>query len=175
MPQLGTENGYRQRALTPHGLANTLLTAMSDYRKGVGERLEALRRARNLSQENAAHMAGVSTGSWKNWERGRRSPTETNWGRIRKGFELSDDEMAVLRGNPPAPLGLDADPDKLDRIEAELAGIRADLNRILNYLSGERVVDAFRRLPPLPPPQPHGTAEADPPPRRARRARSARG
>lgn len=178
MPQTTGEFGCRQRVLTRNDVAKTLLNAMADYRRGVGERLESLRRSRNLSQEKAAQLVDVSTGSWKNWERGRRSPTETNWGKIRERFKLSDDDVNALRGTPPPPLGLGLDggndPDQLDRIEAKVNAIEAKLDAVIDYLSGRRVVDAFEGLPPMrPEPQP-GTPEVAPSRPRAARGRRAR-
>jgi transcriptional regulator with XRE-family HTH domain len=60
-----------------------------------------------LSQEDAAHIAGVSLTTWRNWERGLRAPYERNWEKLAEGFNLSDEEVAAVRGTPPSPLGSD--------------------------------------------------------------------
>lgn len=82
---------------------------MSDYQRGVGQRLKDLRISKQASQEAAARIADVSTTTWRNWERGLRAPYERNWQKIKDGFELADDDIGELRGTPPTPLGLERD------------------------------------------------------------------
>jgi transcriptional regulator with XRE-family HTH domain len=83
----------------------TMHAEMANHRQAVGRRFKALRQNRRLSQEDAAHLAGVSLTTWRNWERGLRAPYERNWDKLAEGFELSDEEIAAVRGTPPAPLG----------------------------------------------------------------------
>lgn len=112
---------------------------MANHRQAVGRRFKALRQNRRLSQEDAAHLAGVSLTTWRNWERGLRSPYERNWEKLADGFDLSDEEIAAVRGTPPAPLGmgesngtgdlgevltlLRANADRLEKIEALLEAL----------------------------------------------------
>lgn len=112
----------REMPWTRH-LASKMMRAMEDYRAGVGARLLALRKSRNLSQEDAAHLVGVGVKTWHNWESGKRSPYESNWRRIAEAFEI---DVQPIRGTPPAPLGLDLPEDNGD-IAAQLQEIRSEL------------------------------------------------
>lgn len=82
---------------------------MATYQHGVGRRLKALRQAKTATQEDAAQIADVSLTTWRNWERGLRAPYERNWRKLQAGFELTDDQVAAIRGTPPTPLGLGAE------------------------------------------------------------------
>lgn len=121
---------------------------MADHRAAVGQRLKTLRKSRRLSQEDAAHKAGVSLTTWRNWERGLRSPYERNWRKLTDGFELTEEEIASVRGTPPEPLGLGNGNGK-DPAIAELA---AAINQL-----GDQVAEILRRLPPEDEPQPPRT------------------
>lgn len=84
----------------------------TNYREGVGHRLRLLRERRNMSQEDAAHLAGVAVKTWHNWETGKRSPYESSWQRIGASFDVDTRE---LRGKIP-----ELDSSQLDRIEEKL-------------------------------------------------------
>jgi transcriptional regulator with XRE-family HTH domain len=108
---------------------------MASYQQGVGRRLKALRTNRQFSQEDAAHAAKVSLTTWRNWERGLRNPTERNWAKFAKGFELTDEQVAAIRGTPPDPLSVDVDQptvveqqiiDTLDEIIERLGRLEDD-------------------------------------------------
>lgn len=119
---------------------------MANHRQAVGRRFKALRQNRRLSQEDAAHLAGVSLTTWRNWERGLRSPYERNWEKLRDGFKLSDEEVAAVRGTPPAPLGL-GDPDpQLDRMEALLVDVSERLAQVEDLLSARDLEDAAQAI-----------------------------
>jgi DNA-binding XRE family transcriptional regulator len=75
---------------------------MATYQEGVGRRLKALRQSSKATQEDAAHIAGVSLTTWRNWERGLRAPYERNWRKLQAGFKLTDEQVAAIRG-PGAP------------------------------------------------------------------------
>lgn len=113
---------------THRHVADTIRRAMSDYQEGVGRRLFALRKSRDLSQEDAAHLVGVGVKTWHLWERGKTAPYDQNWRKIGEAFNV---DTAELRGTPPAPLALgdgEGDgPDQLDRIEADVSVLRDEL------------------------------------------------
>lgn len=109
---------------------------MADYQRGVGQRLKALRQSRQASQETAAHMAGVSTTTWRNWERGLRAPYERNWRKLAEGFELTDVAVAAIRGEPPTPLGLSNNGDgPIEEVLSLLRAVDARLGRLEELLS----------------------------------------
>jgi transcriptional regulator with XRE-family HTH domain len=100
---------------------------VEDHRKAVGARLRDLRKARNMSQEDAAYAVGVTLKTWGDWERGRRDPYDANWRKIGQAFDV---DPAEVRGTPPPPLGLGEESapawavelaGKLDALEAERA------------------------------------------------------
>lgn len=96
---------------------------MSDYQAEVGRSLLALRKSRGMSQEDAMAAAGVSLKTWRNWEHGLRAPYERNWKKLKEGFELTDEQIAAIRGTPPTPFAFadnNGEPSQLDRIEALL-------------------------------------------------------
>lgn len=112
---------YRAIPWTGRDVADTIRREVEDYRKEVGRRLLDLRKRRGLSQEDAAHAVGVSAKTWGDWERGKRTPYDSNWKKIGEAFKVDPSEIA---GRPPSPLGLAPDPDtgqsQLDRIERKL-------------------------------------------------------
>lgn len=121
---------------------------MANHRQAVGRRFKALRQNRRLSQEDAAHLAGVSLTTWRNWERGLRAPYERNWEKLADGFNLSDEEVAAVRGTPPAPLG--SDEPETSEILSLLRGNAERLARIeelLDALTLEQLEDEEERPP----------------------------
>lgn len=108
---------------------DSIRAEMASHRQAVGRRFKALRQNRRLSQEDAAHLAGVSLTTWRNWERGLRSPYERNWEKLRDGFELSEEEVAAVRGTPPAPLGM-GEPNGRDDLGEVLTLLRSNASRL---------------------------------------------
>lgn len=106
--------------------AGTIGAHMSDYQQLVGGRLRALREQRSLSQEDAAHLVGVSTKTWQNWERGERAPYQSNWRKIQAAFKL--ESLDYIRGTAPAP------DDRLAGIEQTQREILARVNFLIRVL-----------------------------------------
>lgn len=106
------------------GVAESLLAEVKDHRRAVGARLRELRKARGMSQEDAAHAVGVAVKTWSNWERGRTNPYDTNWRKIGKAFDVDPGE---IQGQPPAPLALH-NSERLDQIDEKLDEILRRLN-----------------------------------------------
>jgi transcriptional regulator with XRE-family HTH domain len=102
---------------------------MEDYRREVGNRIRRLREAREMSQEDLAHEAGLSTKTISRWENGRHEGGRDNVRKVAKALGV---EPGDILGEPPAPfaLGLNGDGrgDQLDRIEQKLDNILAILD-----------------------------------------------
>lgn len=114
----------------------TMRREMSDHQKAVGRRLLALRKTRNASQEDAAHVAGVSLTTWRNWERGLTAPYESSWKKLRAGFELTDEQVASIRGTPPSPLGLGSNGSEPSAVETQILEALDDIIERLERLEG---------------------------------------
>ena len=89
---------------------------MAEYLQAQGDRLRAARKALNLSQEDAAHLIGVSFKTYNSWENGKSEPRDSNWRKIEEQLKVSAEEM---RGEPPSL--------QIDRIETYLLAIMAHL------------------------------------------------
>lgn len=70
----------------------------------VGELIRERRLARGWTQEDAAERAGVSVGSWRNTESGRRRPRPATFAAIIASLELTPDDIRRVR---PIPLVAD--------------------------------------------------------------------
>lgn len=143
---------------------DSIRAEMASHRQAVGRRFKALRQNRRLSQEDAAHLAGVSLTTWRNWERGLRSPYERNWEKLRDGFELSEEEVASVRGTPPAPLGLgESGSPQLDRMEALLVDVSERLAELADLVSARELREAAQAIEQAgePAPRRRGRREAD--------------
>jgi transcriptional regulator with XRE-family HTH domain len=115
---------------------------MANHRQAVGRRFKALRQNRRLSQEDAAQLADVSLTTWRNWERGKVSPYERNWEKLRDGFGLTEEELGAVRGTPPAPLGMgDPAAGQLDRIEGLLVELSERLGRLEDLVTERELED----------------------------------
>lgn len=55
-----------------------------------GPALKEIRRARQLTVTGAAHSAGVTQGTWSNWEAGRRQVSFEHLGNIREVLLIED-------------------------------------------------------------------------------------
>lgn len=65
-----------------------------DPQLALGEAIRQLRNKRGLSQEDLAHMAGVTTGTISTIERGNSNPTWGTVKRIAEALDLSVPELA---------------------------------------------------------------------------------
>jgi transcriptional regulator with XRE-family HTH domain len=75
----------------------------------MGERLQRLRRAAGLSQQQLADRARVPLGSLRNWEQGRRTPLLDAAGRVAVALGISLDDLAGIT-RPPTEGQADAPP-----------------------------------------------------------------
>jgi transcriptional regulator with XRE-family HTH domain len=124
---------------------------MADYLEGVGARLLDLRRAHQLSQEDAAHRVGVAVKTWRNWEGGLRAPYESNWRKVKEGFDLTDEQVTALRGSAPTPLGLGVEStpvgdSQLDRVERRLDLLIELVMQLLGAEADRALSEAEARL-----------------------------
>ena len=114
---------------------------MALNRERVAERMRLLRRpddptAENptyeLSQEAAAHKAGVTTRQWQRWEAGESMPYPRNLGEVadRFGIEVSD------FFEPVAPVEEQVPIHTVLELQAEVAQLSEKLDRALSLLDG---------------------------------------
>lgn len=96
---------------------NTIFVRMATQPQLVAVRLTELRQARGLSQEDAAHKAGVGVRTWQCWEAGGSMPYPRNIESISKAFGVSVEEFF----DGPTQT-------QLDRIEALLIEIKGALD-----------------------------------------------
>jgi transcriptional regulator with XRE-family HTH domain len=101
----------------------TVLLVMDEHRKAAGQRLARIRDSQGLSQEELAQRAKLSVKTISRFENGRHDGRNTTVQRIAEALGV---ETADIIGPPPAPLGL-GDDTQLDRIEAQLADVLAEL------------------------------------------------
>ena len=59
-----------------------------------GEWMEIRRKELGLTQEGAAHAAGVSVSGWRAWEGGRTLPGPVAQGQIARALEVAPIEVA---------------------------------------------------------------------------------
>ena len=82
--------------------------------KRLGERVQLLRRQRELTQEALAHRCGISQKYLSELERGAKTPSwDTLVALAHKGFQI---QLAALM------FGIDEDTSEPDRLDAVLAG-----------------------------------------------------
>ena len=67
-------NGRRKKLLDVAYIAQFIERMTVDHT--FGQKLRALREARNLGQKEASEALGVTYGSYRNWEYDRNTPTE---------------------------------------------------------------------------------------------------
>jgi transcriptional regulator with XRE-family HTH domain len=82
---------------------------MAEHLQRQGRRLRRARKALKLSQEEAAHLIGVSSKTFGSWERGEAEPRDSNWRKIEEQLKVRADEV---RGEPPV--------DQLTRLEGKV-------------------------------------------------------
>lgn len=122
---------------TRQSVAGTVLRVMEEHRRAIGERVLAFREHAGLSQEELASAAGVSSKTVSRLELGRHDGRNSTIRQVAKALGVSEHDLV---GRPPAPLGLDAGPSQLDRVETllralcEASGLPVD--RLLADLEG---------------------------------------
>lgn len=103
---------------TRRSAAVSVLLVMDEHRKQAGDRLAQLRDAQGLSQEELAHLAGISVKTISRFENGRHDGRRGTVRALAKALKVNEQDII---GEPPAPLGLG--PTQLDRIEQLLEGL----------------------------------------------------
>ena len=104
---------------------------MALRRERVVERLSELRERASLSQEDAARKVGVTHRQWQRWESGESMPYPRNLDKVASAFGIS---VAEFFDDVPLTVP-DTRSDQLDRIETELAGLRADIKQLLGLVA----------------------------------------
>lgn len=84
---------------------------MEEHRKAVGVRIRALREAQGLSQEDLAHLAGVTTKTISRWENGKHSGYGGNLKALAQALGV---EQREILGDQPAPFGLGAREEQVE-------------------------------------------------------------
>lgn len=140
-----------------------------------GERLEQLRLARGISQEDLPHVLKEFNGgekvmsrrAWQLWVAGN-GIKKKNAEVVARFFEVPVDEVA----DPDIPEGMVlADPDQLDRIEEKMDEILERLKRDGGESEGPPPKASPPKLEPVPSPN-RGTSRQAPSRRRAPRRKS---
>jgi transcriptional regulator with XRE-family HTH domain len=106
----------------------SLLDQMAEQEERVAARLRQLRDEygngdRPLSQEDAAHKAGVKTRQWQRWEAAAHMPRRSNLEQIAEAFGVSTSAFYEMSAVPAERRST----TQLDRIEASLARIEKAL------------------------------------------------
>jgi transcriptional regulator with XRE-family HTH domain len=117
--------------ITPE--TSNLLDVLAAEEENVAHRIRRLREAFALSQEAAAHKAGVTVRQWQRWENGDSEPYARNIQKISETFAVP---LSELVGQPPG-----IEPSQLDRIEQALNRVESrqlEMLRELLILSRER-------------------------------------
>lgn len=110
--------------------AASLILALDVQRREVGRRVVQLRESKGWGQEDLAHEAGVSVKTVSRVENGRHESRNNTVERIADALGVDKDELWPK----PAPLGLGVEDPyqaQLDRIEEEIAKLRADVGRLV--------------------------------------------
>lgn len=92
----------------------------------ISERLKTARRLAGLTQEDAARALDVTLKTYARWERGETKGFLRQLSRIAEVFGVTSDQL----------LGTDDDagPDRLERLEASVEEIRAEVAAIRSLL-----------------------------------------
>lgn len=99
-----------------------MLAALAIQKETVSQRLTELREARELTQEKAAALVGVTMRQWQRWEGGESVPYPRNLEAIAEKFEIDVGEFfdgigVVSSATARGPRGLE---DRLARLETKL-------------------------------------------------------
>lgn len=97
-----------------------MLAVMEEHRKAAGQRLVKLREAAGLNQEELASNAKLSVKTVSRFENGRHDGRRTTVRALANALNVSESDIL---GPPPSPLGLDAAPTQMDRIETMLRAV----------------------------------------------------
>lgn len=103
-----------QKTWRKHAEVVNLLEALAERETEIASRLAGLRRAHGLSQEGAAHKAGVSLRQWQRWETGESEPRNSTLNRVADKFDVAVGEL-LDEQLPTADFAA-----QLERIEAKL-------------------------------------------------------
>jgi transcriptional regulator with XRE-family HTH domain len=106
--------GWREK-----DLAETILFMTRQHREDAGRRAARLRKSKGWSQEDLAHHADVSVKTISRFEAGRHEGRRNTVKQIAAALEVT---QAELLGEPPAPLGLGAREDQVDKGFVEFRG-----------------------------------------------------
>lgn len=101
-------------------------------RASFGKRVRAARKERKLTQEALAAAVGTTTQTLRAWENGRTGITEPMMRNLAKAFEVDPEDLWPGWDPTVANWGgrrkdREPGPVRLDRIEAEIAALRAEL------------------------------------------------
>ncbi len=105
----------------------------------IPARLLQLRKERALSQEEAAHLMGVTVRAWQRWERGESVPYQRNLARVHEVFGVPVEDFY-----DPTDAQFEGAAERLERIESSLERIEALLTGATEQdaLAGVRAVAA---------------------------------
>lgn len=112
-----------------------LLDALNAKETELAKRLEELRQAHGLSQEAAAHKAGVSNRQWQRWEAGESEPRGASLSRISDGFDVAIGELLGDDAHNRTPLA--RIEDALEGQAQRLDALEASVSQLVALLSGE--------------------------------------
>ncbi len=115
---------------TRRSVAVNLILAMDEERRRIGARAAQLREGRNLTQEDLAHKAGLSTKTISRFENGRHEGRADTTRRIAEALGVDQTELVQTA---PAPLAL-GEPSQLDRIEDRLDTIAAQVAQLTELI-----------------------------------------
>jgi transcriptional regulator with XRE-family HTH domain len=96
----------------------TVLRAMEEYRRQIGDRVRELRKARDWTIEDLAHAADVSVKTTSRLENGLVESRRSTVRKIAKALDVA--EADILGAAAPKP----GRPSQLDRIEAKVDDLR---------------------------------------------------
>lgn len=129
--------------------------AVAEDRQGSGGRLEALRRARGLSQEELARDAGVSTKTISRWANAQHEPSRITVRRVAQALSVSTYE---LTGEEPPELAADGQ-ERLARVEQKLDQLLDRQEALMAIVVGQAPDRASRAWPAEPGPTTTGPEE----------------
>lgn len=140
-------SGVPTMGWTRRSAAVTVLLAMEEQRKRMGQRVALLREQQHLTQEDLAHKADVSVKTVSRFENGKHEGRADTARKIAAALGVDPSDLMP----PVAPLGL-GEPSQIDRLEEkvdillesvtqmakdalerdeEIAALRRDLQRVI--------------------------------------------
>lgn len=118
-----------QKTWRKHADVVNLLEALAEKQTEVGRRLEELRRLRGLSQEGAAHKAGVSLRQWQRWETGESEPRNSTLARVAENLDVGVSDLMDEQ------LPTKDFADQLDRIETAVLSLDEQVRLLRSELA----------------------------------------